>query len=122
MVIYTQIQVKYDVIGFHCWPEADGDRNYLADRHRHKFFYRVAIGVEHHDREIEFHDFLDFCKSNTLQGEMGRCSCEDMARHLIEKIADRWPNRNIEVEVSEDGEVSAVLKASPAQIIAPSYT
>lgn len=99
--------VRFAVPGFHCWQEATGERGYLADRHRHLFNVEARIELKHSCREIEFHDFLDFCRTNFPGGEMGNRSCEHMAEELIQKISDRWQNRWIQVSVFEDQEVGA---------------
>ena len=104
--------VRFAVEGFHNWPNAVPPREYLAARHRHMFHYEVQIGLVHNDREIEFHDFLAFCKDNCMKGEMGGASCEDMAEALIKKITLRYPGRKVIVKVFEDGEVGAKLRTS----------
>lgn len=103
-------KITYRLDGWHCWPEAPEARDYLRSLHRHMFHYVVQIEVRHHDREIEYHDLLDFCKAHTLCGDMGRMSCEDMGAHLMDALERQYPGRYIEVEVMEDGECGAVLK------------
>lgn len=105
--MWTSAIAKFDFIGFHCWPEASGVRDYLAQRHRHKFIVQAEIETRHDDREIEFHDFLDFCKNNTPRGDLGRLSCEQIGRQLVQAVAQRWPGRVVDVQVWEDGEVGA---------------
>lgn len=63
--------------------------------------------VRHEEREIEYHDLLDFCKGHFPGGDMGTQSCETMARTLATKIAVRYPKRQITVSIFEDGEVGA---------------
>lgn len=112
MSINRSIIVRFAVEGFHNWPDAAGDRSYLAARHRHMFHVEVQIAVTHNDREIEFHDFLDFCKANCAKGELGAYSCEDIAEDLINKITLWRSGRKVIVKVFEDGEVGARLKTS----------
>jgi len=37
-------------------------------------------------------------------------SCEMISEELYEKIIDKWPGREIWIEVSEDGENGCILK------------
>ncbi len=99
--------VRFEVIGFHRWPEATGVRAYLGQRHRHKFFVEATAEVYHDDREIEFHDLLDFCKSHFPGGDMGSRSCEQMAKDLVNDITRRFGLRRVTVKVFEDNEVGA---------------
>lgn len=59
----TMAVVRFQIEGFHRWPKATPQRGYLAGRHRHMFHVEAQIELFRDDREIEFHDFLDFCKS-----------------------------------------------------------
>jgi len=101
--------VRYQAPGFHNWPDASGERAYLADRHRHLFFVEAKIELNHNEREIEFHDFLDSCKSIFSGGELGSSSCETIAENLVEAIQAQWPDRRIGVSVFEDNEVGAYV-------------
>ena len=106
-------EINYQVEGFHCWPEAEGVRAYLNQRHRHMFHYTVKLEVFHHDREVEYHDLLDFCRANSASGEMGRMSCEDMATQLLNLLVTRYPGRMTTISVLEDGECGAILSYAP---------
>lgn len=99
--------VRFQVPGFHCWQGATGDRAYLAARHRHLFHVEAKLEVFHQDREVEFHDLLDFCRASFPGGELGGVSCEQMAINLLGAIAQKYPNRWAQVGVFEDGEVGA---------------
>ena len=104
----STIFVRFQVPGFHHWPEPTSERAYLGQRHRHLFHVEVRMEVGHDDREVEFHDLLDFARAQFPGGELGGQSCEMMARQLGKEIARRF-GRAIEVTVSEDGEVGAVV-------------
>lgn len=106
-----QIWVTFQRKGLHRYPAASSaaslsDVKYLGDVHRHLFKFKVAISVEHNDREIEFHQFLNWLESlydqNMLQ--LDYKSCEMLADDLYEKIAVKYPGRGIIIEISEDGE------------------
>lgn len=102
----TEIIIQYAAEGFHYWPGASGRREYLGQRHRHLFRIRVGMPVDHDDREVELHDFLDFCKALWPGPELGSWSCEMLAREMGKEIERRY-GRLCWVEVYEDGEVGA---------------
>lgn len=104
----STIFVRFTQPGFHHWPEPTEGRAYLGQRHRHLFHVEARMSVSHDDREVEFHDLLDFARDAFPGGELGGQSCEMMARSLGEKIARRF-GRAVQVTVSEDDEVGAVV-------------
>jgi hypothetical protein len=102
--------VQFDVVGFHCWPEAPAHRDYLSTTHRHRFYFRVAVDVFHADRELEFHDLLDFCKAHVpaAESDWGRDSCEEAATKLGVAIRNKYgAARAVTVSCFEDNEVGA---------------
>lgn len=111
------IWVKFQREGIHCYPAAATDLNladvsFLANPHRHIFHFNVAIQVFHNDRDIEFIQFKrwleNLYKEDTLQ--LDTKSCEMISDELYEAIAIRYPDRNIEINVSEDNENGAVIR------------
>lgn len=102
------IFVKFAVAGFHYWLDAPEGRKYLSNNHRHLFHVDIRTHVTHDDREIEFHDLLDYAKSEFKGGEMGGMSCEMMATELADKLVKKF-KRSFLVEVSEDGECGASI-------------
>ncbi len=104
----TMISVRFSFVGFHRWPAAPSSHEYLASRHRHRFEVEARVEVFEDDREIEFHDFLDFCRSGLAEGDWGSASCEMMAAGLARTIVAEYPGRDVSVAVFEDGEVGAI--------------
>ena len=113
-----KIFVQFQKEGIHCYPAAatdprlntagEYDVSFLANPHRHIFHFRVSIDVFHSDRDIEFIQFKRWLESlyngsNTVLA-LDWKSCEMIADDLYIQIADRYPNRNVVIEVSEDGE------------------
>ena len=110
------IWVTFTKEGIHKYPGADTDPRYktgdwddvsfLGYPHRHKFYFKVWIEVFHDDRDIEFIQFqrwiLSLYDQGTLQNDFK--SCEMMSDDLYAQIKDRYPGRDIEIDVSEDGE------------------
>ena len=111
-----KIWVTFQKEGVHCYPAAASDPllatgdqydvSFLASPHRHIFHFRVAISVEHNDRDIEFIQFkrwlVNLYNESTL--ELNYKSCEMIADDLYTQIAQKYPNRDVWIEVSEDGE------------------
>jgi hypothetical protein len=107
--------------GIHMYPAAatdpalatgdEYDVSFLGTPHRHIFHFNVAIEVFHNDRDIEFIQFKrwleNLYKGKTL--ELNYKSCEMISDDLYEVIATRYPDRDIEITVSEDGENGATI-------------
>jgi hypothetical protein len=124
MMIRRWIEVTFQREGIHKYPAALTDPNlatgdeydvsFLGYPHRHIFHFRVSIDVLHNDRDIEFIQFkrwlegLYSSEQNILQLEYK--SCEMIADELYHKIAQRYPDRSIIIEVSEDGENGCVIE------------
>lgn len=112
------IFVRFQQVGFHCWPDAPESRAYLRAKHRHTFEIEVSTSVDHDDRDIEFHDLRDealavFRGLTVGKGfDYGSQSCEQLARRLATQIADRYA-RTVSVMVSEDGECGATVEVGP---------
>ena len=110
-----KIWVTFRKEGIHCYPAAltdpklktgdEYDVSFLGYPHRHIFHFRVWIDVFHDDRDIEFIQFKRWCE-NLYSGvlELNYKSCEMIADDLYVKIADKYPDRDVWIEVSEDGE------------------
>jgi hypothetical protein len=114
------IWVTFQKEGIHCYPAASIDANlatgdeydvsFLGTPHRHIFHFNVAIQVFHNDRDIEFIQFKRWLE-NLYRGtlELNFKSCEMISDDLYNQIAVRYPNRDIEITVSEDGENGATI-------------
>ena len=106
-----KIWVTFQREGIHCFPAAAEDPKladvaFLANPHRHIFHFRVAIDVFHDDRELEFIQFKRWLESlyvNTVL-QLDYKSCEMIADDLYAQIAAKYPDRDVLIEVSEDGE------------------
>ena len=116
------IWVTFQKEGMHKYPAAlidpalatgdEYDVSFLGYPHRHIFHFKVWIGVTHDDRDIEFIQFkrwlLNLYKDATLS--LDYKSCEMMSGDLFDAISQRYPNREIWIEVSEDGENGSFIK------------
>ena len=115
------IFVKFQKEGIHMYPAAatdpalatgdEYDVSFLGTPHRHIFHFEVTIEVFHNDRDIEFIQFKrwleNLYKGGTL--ELNYKSCEMISDDLYEQISTRYPDRNIEITVSEDNENGATI-------------
>ena len=116
------IWVTFRKEGIHKYPAAledpdlatgdEYDVSFLGYPHRHIFHFKVRIQVTHNDRDIEFIQFKRWMEKlyseKTL--ELDYKSCEMMADDLYEKIADKYPGREVHIDVSEDGENGAHIE------------
>jgi hypothetical protein len=121
-VAQRTIFVTFQKEGIHCYPAAatdpmlatgdEYDVSFLGSPHRHIFHFRVAIDVFHNDRDIEFIQFKRWLENLYKDAilALDYKSCEMMADDLYLQIANRYPNRAIWIEVSEDGENGALIK------------
>lgn len=116
------IWVTFQREGIHRYPAAETDPtlatgdwddvSFLAVPHRHIFHFKVWIEVNHNDRDIEFIQFkrwLERLYSNQVL-QLDYKSCEMMSEDLYEQISKQYPNREVWIEVSEDGENGAFIK------------
>jgi len=118
------IWVTFRKEGIHCYPAAATDPNlatgdeydvsFLANPHRHIFHFRVWLSVTHNDRDVEFIQFKRWLEklysSNEGVLSLDYKSCEMMSDDLYNIIALKYPDREIWIEVSEDGENGSFIK------------
>jgi hypothetical protein len=90
--------------GFHCYPNAPDEVAFLKNDHRHIFHVKVWIEVYHNDRDIEFFIFKRFVEDSIKAGQFNHKSCEMISDDLYNTISYKYPDRDVWIEVSEDGE------------------
>lgn len=127
------IWVTFQKEGIHQYPAASTDPklatgewddvSFLGHPHRHIFHFTVIIQVEHNDRDIEFIQFKRWLEGMYSDGTLilNHKSCEMICDDLYDAIAGKYPGRDIEITVSEDGENGATIKYKthqPVQFIA----
>lgn len=119
-----KIWVTFRKEGIHKYPAAaidpllaTGDQydvSFLASPHRHIFHFRIWIDVFHNDRDVEFIQFKRWLENlySSNQGvlSLDYKSCEMIADDIYIKIAERYPNRAVWIEVAEDGENGCLIK------------
>ena len=116
------IWVTFRKEGIHKYPAAldapdlatgdEYDVSFLGYPHRHIFHFRVWINVTHNDRDIEFIQFKRWLEKLYNEGTMSLDykSCEMMSDELHAQIIAKYPNREVWIEVSEDGENGSFIK------------
>jgi hypothetical protein len=118
------IWVTFRKEGIHKYPAAATDPNlatgdeydvsFLATPHRHIFHFRVWLSVTHNDRDVEFIQFKRWLEKlySSDQGvlSLDYKSCEMMSDDLYAQISARYPDREVWIEVSEDGENGSFIK------------
>ena len=116
------IWVTFRKEGMHKYPAALTDANlatgdeydvsFLGYPHRHIFHFKVWIGVTHDDRDIEFIQFKRWLENLYKEGtlHLDYKSCEMMSGDLYDTISNKYPGREVWIEVSEDGENGSFIK------------
>lgn len=111
------IWVTFQKAGFHYYPDAASnprlqDVSYLGNKHRHLFKFVVQIQIFHNDRELEFHQALNYCESlfNDKVLDIDYKSVEMLADDLYLKLAIRYPGRSMKISISEDGECGCTIE------------
>jgi hypothetical protein len=116
-----KIWVTFRKEGIHKYPAAatdpllaTGDQydvSFLASPHRHIFHFRVWIDVFHNDRDIEFIQFKRWLENLYTDSvlTLDYKSCEMIADDIYIKIAERYPDRAVSIEVAEDGENGCLI-------------
>ena len=118
------IWVTFRKEGIHKYPAALEDPNlatgdeydvsFLANPHRHIFHFRVWLSVTHNDRDVEFIQFKRWLEklysSNEGVLSLDYKSCEMMSDDLYAQIQAKYPDREVWIEVSEDGENGSFIK------------
>jgi len=115
----NSIWVTFQKEGIHKYPAALTDPNlatgdeydvsFLGYPHRHMFHFKIEIEVFHNDRDIEFIQFKRWLESLYANGtlQLDYKSCEMICDELAEHINNKYPNRKLNIKVSEDNENGA---------------
>jgi|TARA_B110000977_G_scaffold12399_1_gene15820 hypothetical protein len=117
------IWVTFQKEGLHKYPAAlddprlatgdEYDVSFLGYVHRHIFKFKVSIEVFHDDRDIEFIQFKRWLESLYADSSILALdfkSVEMISDDLYLQINDRYPSRDVIIDVSEDGENGSVTQ------------
>lgn len=112
------IQVKTSFEGFHCYPMAPKEVDFLREPHRHIFHVTVRIRVTGYDRVLEFIQVQRIINSVIKDELLPQCSvavdrcslsCEMMADLIGNTLKNNFGFAVAQVEVSEDNENSGIV-------------
>lgn len=112
MEIIKQVILDFDIVGFHNYPNAPIEVEFLKNNHRHNFRIRVGYNVKDSDREKEIFIQEGFLQDYLFETYGAPCqfenmSCEMIAEDLLEFIVD---DGGVWVEVLEDGRGGAKVE------------
>lgn len=107
----VEVLVRFQVEGFHRWPDAPPEVGFLAHPHRHVFHVEARKAVNHANREIEIillkrSLLVQIADAYGTPADFGALSCEEIGLVLLTR------NGLSEVRVIEDGENGAVVTAA----------
>ena len=76
------------------------------------FHFKVEIEVFHDDRDIEFIQFKRWLEKLYSEGtlQLDYKSCEMICDDLAQQINSKYPQRSMNITVSEDGENGATIQ------------
>ena len=118
----TWIYVTFQREGIHKYPAAltdpklatgdEYDVSFLGHPHRHMFHFKIKLEVFHDDRDVEFIQFKRELEKlyNTGVMQLDYKSCEMMAQDLAKYIQSKYANRDLIIDISEDGENGCVVE------------
>jgi len=116
MCVSQYVEVRFQVVGFHSWPDAPKELLFLRNVHRHTFHFRVRASVKHTDRAIEFtvmkrylYEVIISHFGPNCAADFGSKSCEMLAQWLHDN-AKEYTDEIVEIGVSEDGEFEGILQ------------
>lgn len=97
-----------EIEGFHCYPDAPSECNFLANKHRHVFVIDCSFEVLHNEREIEIitkQQEIERVVNNYFGKpcQFENMSCESIAEWIILSF------KAYSVTVKEDGYGGATL-------------
>ena len=116
------IWVTFRKEGIHKYPAAlddpklatgdEYDVSFLGYPHRHIFHFKVGITVTHNDRDIEFIQFKRWMEKLYNEGTLNLDykSCEMMSDDLYNQIRQKYPHREVHIDISDDGENGAHIE------------
>lgn len=122
------IWVTFRKEGVHLYPAAATDPklatggwddvSFLGVAHRHIFHFKVELEVLHNDRDVEFIQFKRELEGLYSEGtlSLNHKSCEMIAEDLASYILAKYPDRELSIDVAEDGENGARTTYTPVRV------
>ena len=117
MLVRAFIKVKNSIVMLHHYPDAPEVVSFLKHPHRHNFIAHTKVQVNPEaDRDIEFFmlqmEIDKWLATFKLKFDGKTFSCEEIAKFILRHVRENITKdeRYISVEVSEDGENSAIME------------
>lgn len=107
MVNYIFITTRFE--GYHQYPDAPKEVEFLKDRHRHMFGVKVWVEV-HNNEDIEPIIFKRDVAILLRKQELNDMSCQMISDYLYDNLSKNYLNRKFIIEVSEDNELGSFKK------------
>ena len=100
--------------GFHSYDNAPVGVEFLRLKHRHIFHVKCSVDVFHNDRDIEFILFKRFIDDVIVDQRLATrdLSCEMMADIIHRCVVEKYSDRGIVIEISEDRENGCICDYS----------
>lgn len=103
MTNYIWITTQFE--GFHSYPNAPKDVDFLKNTHRHIFGVKVWIEVDENiDRDIEFFQFKRYVQNEIEKVNLNNKSCEIISDMIASLIQRKYSDRKLKISIDEDGE------------------
>ena len=104
-IVITSNQIE----GFHRYPNAPMEVDFLKSRHRHVFYVECGFNVKHDDRDIEIFmqqsEIRKYINNEFgIPAEFGNMSCEMIARNILTEFNCNY------VKVTEDERGGAIIQ------------
>jgi len=85
----STVIIQFEIEGFHHYPNAPQEVDFLSDKHRHTFIVKAGYSVEDLNREKEIFIERDYIKEYLIESygspcEFGAMSCEMIAAEILE--------------------------------------
>mgnify|MGYP000259292912 CR=1 FL=1 len=77
--------IQFEIEGFHQYPNAPQEVNFLSDRHRHTFKVKAGYSVKDLNREKEIFIERDYIKEYLSESYGSPCEFGPMSCEMIEK-------------------------------------
>jgi hypothetical protein len=117
MLVRAFVKVRNSIVMLHHYPDAPDVVTFLKNPHRHNFIVHTKVQVDPEaDRDIEFFmlqmEIDKYLETFKLKFDGKTFSCEVIAKFVLRHVRENITKdeRFISVEVSEDGENSAVVE------------
>lgn len=118
--IWAKIRTQFEFT--HCYPSAPESVSFLRNLHHHTFHVTVWVEQLHTERDIEYFlckQWLDDSLRYATDPDgvfVSYTSCEAMAMWLAKRIHVDYGDRDVRVEITEDGTHGALVRMDSEEV------